>query len=164
MNDNRNGRKAAGSGGDGFDWSQFDRLFDELFPNALPGGKSDSFRRIGRFVRDVVEGAAPANRETAGARSEKSDSVLFRPEVTETERFVKVRIPIPHSIDPRKLQLFVDGTTLKIEGPLGNKQTVRLPAPVGVRTGHAAFRDGSLHVRLRKRSGPGYREIYVEYP
>ena len=147
-----------------FDWAQFERLMDALLPNVVPGMKGDPISRIGNFMRNVINAEKPGQGQSDSKGEAGSDSALFRTEVTETERYVKVRIRIPVYVDPRKLQLFINGQMLKIEGPLGNKQTVILPAPVGVKSGQAVFREESLHIRLRKRNGPGYKEVYIRYP
>lgn len=149
------------------DWRQFERLIDELLPILAPGSGRDSISKIGRFVRGIMDRAKPdaeTVHDARGAGSRIDRSELFHTDVTETEKLVKVRIRIPEHVDPRKMQLFVNGQTLKIEGPLGNRQTVGLPAPVGVKSGQAVFRNQSLHIRLRKRSSLPYKELFIRYP
>ncbi|MEF3307262.1 Hsp20/alpha crystallin family protein [Paenibacillus sp. GYB003] len=161
-----NGEKRRRSPGDaepGFDWRRFEQLFDDLFPNAIPGLKDGSFSKIGQFVRSVMDRAVPGESAAPVAGSAKKTG-LFQAEMTETRRYVKVRIRIPDYVDPRKLQLFVNGAALKIEGPLGNRQTFPLPAPVVLKSMEADYRDRALYVRLTKKSGSGYKEIYVRYP
>ncbi|GAA3405536.1 Hsp20/alpha crystallin family protein [Paenibacillus hodogayensis] len=153
-----------GEDGQRTNWRQFERLFDELFPNAVPPGTGDSIARIGQFVRGVMERAVPETPPYQEQTADSGQSALFQPHIGETERYLKVRIRIPGSIDPRKLQLFVNGLALVIEGPLGHSQTVPLPVPVGVKTMQAAYRDGTLHIRLTKRTPPPYKELYVQYP
>lgn len=159
-----NWRQPSGNDKQSFDWVELERLMDALLPNVVPGLKGDPISRIGNFMRNVFNAEQPGQRHAASKDEAGSESALFRTEVTETERYVKVRILIPAYVDPRKLQLFVNGQTLKIEGPLGNKQTVYLPAPVGMKTGQAVFRQNSINLRLRKRSDPGYKEVYIRYP
>lgn len=89
---------------------------------------------------------------------------LFRVETAETDRFVKVRILIPPHVDPRKIQLFVNGSMLLVEGPLGNRQTIGLPSPVGAKGGRAEFKQAAIHIRLPKRGRERYRELYVHFP
>jgi len=161
------------------DWTRFERMLDDLLSEIVPGARGKSISKVGKFIRDVMDMTAP-NRQTDGqrgtaaadnrpARTERrspektAERVLYKVDVTETAKLVKVTIRIPPHIDPRKLQLLVNGSVLRIEGPLGNRQTVQLPAPV-LKTGSAAFRNGLLIVRLRKRSGAGYREIYIQFP
>lgn len=168
MNKEKEWRGTSRSGGQDFEWKQFEKLFDDLFPNAIPGMGSESASRIGRFVRGVMDLAIPdIKKPESAAPSEartQSSSGLLKPEITETGKYVKVRIRIPDYVDPRKLQIFVNGQHLKIEGPLGNKQTVRLPAMVGLKSGQAAYDNGVLQIRLRKRITPSYREMFIQYP
>lgn len=158
------GRRSSGQPSDDFDWRQFEKLFDELFPNVIPGLKGGTLSRIGQLVQNFVGQAASVGRSVGAPEARTGRSGLFDPVVRETDRLVKIRIPIPESVDPRKLQLFVSGQTLRIEGPLGNRQTVELPSPVSAKSGTAVFRDGVLYVRLRKRSGRGDREVYIQFP
>lgn len=155
---------STGDGRQNVDWVQFERLMDELLPNVVPGMKGDPISRIGHFVRGVMERAKPDPDYASSHERKSANSMLFRTDVTETERFVKVRIHVPDYVDPRKLQLFINGRILKIEGPLGNKQSVSLPAPVGMKSGQAVFREGALHIRLRKRSEPAFKEVYIQFP
>lgn len=105
---------------------------------------------------------ADEQRDASGRRLRTKP--LFRVETAETERFVKVRILIPPHVDPRKIQLFVNGTMLLVEGPLGNRQTIGLPSPVGAKGGRAEFRQAAIHIRLPKRGRERYRELYVHFP
>ncbi|RKN84735.1 Hsp20/alpha crystallin family protein [Paenibacillus ginsengarvi] len=150
----------------GFDWGQFEKLFDDLFPNAIPGMKGDSISRIGQFVRGIMDrSVAPNQSAPSSSRADReARSGLFQADVSETLKFVKIRVPIPEYVDPRKLQLFVNGMTFKIEGPLGNMQTFPLPAAVGLKSMQAEYRDQALYIKLHKKNGPGYKELFVRYP
>jgi HSP20 family molecular chaperone IbpA len=167
LNKEKEWRGPSRSGDQDFDWRKFERLFDDLFPNAIPGMGTETASRIGRFVRGVVDLAVPDPKKPEAAvppEARTQSSGLLRPEITETGKYVKVRIRIPDYVDARKLQLFVNGQYLKIEGPMGNKQIVRLPAMVGLKSGQASYDNGIVQIRLRKRLTPSYREMYIQYP
>ncbi|MDF2724245.1 MAG: hypothetical protein K0Q59_3920 [Paenibacillus sp.] len=151
--------------GERIDWRQFEQLVDELLPIVAPGSKRGAASEFGQYVRGVFDRVIPVDgsKEPQYRRSESGKNELFQPDITVTERFVKVRLRVPEYIDPRKLQLFINGQTLKIEGPLGHVQLIDLPAPVSVKSGLADFREQTLHIRLRKRTAPAFKELYVRY-
>lgn len=148
----------------GFDWKQFEQLFDEMFPNAIPGMRGESISKIGQFVSDLIDRTIPDRSPRNADNGSTKVNGLFEADISESPRFVRVRLRVPKYVDPRKVQLFVNGWMLKIEGPLGNKQIFSLPAPVATKSMHAEYRGQALYIRLRKRSGSGYREVYVHYP
>lgn len=163
MNEHKHSRHSPEADKRNWEWEPLEQLFVELFPNAFPRHGDGSLSRIGQFVRGVMERAIPDPAQPADLSGETKQP-LFQPEVSETERFVKVSIRIPEFIDPRKLQLFVNGLVLKIDGPLGHTQSIGLPAPVGTKSMQAIYRNETLHIRLHKKTAPGYKELHIQYP
>lgn len=166
MDHSKYGRRSSEEQEQSFDWVKFERLMDELLPSVVPGMKNAPISRIGHFVREMMDGSGsrPGAAQKAEWEEAGGQAARLRADVTETARFVHVRIRVPEHVNPRKLQLFVGGRTLRIDGPLGSRQLVELPAEVSGKSGQAAFRDDTVVIRLRKRSEAPYKELFIRFP
>jgi len=141
-------------------WKAFEQFMGQPL-SFLQEGEAATWLNDPSWVENLVKDAM--NRSLA-QKSQVSPSALSS-EVFETHHNVIVRTSIPESINPRALQLFLNGHQLKIEGlPHGKKHMVHLPAFVLSHLSKVIYKDGVLQVRIRKaKQSRKFREIFIEF-
>ncbi|AJY77293.1 Hsp20/alpha crystallin family protein [Paenibacillus beijingensis] len=112
---------------------------------------------VGRLVRQMMTSAMEGQRQNEGGQS--------RAEFVETQRHLLVKIALPQAAAPDSLRLLVREDRLKITGlPGQEEERIKLPKPVIPRACQAAYRNGILKVKLRKRPfNRSYLETAIRY-
>lgn len=113
---------------------------------------------VEKFVRRMMTKALPdvAGHMTGSGSAHTSESKLY----------IGVKFKLPPGCVRESLRLRVKADALRIDGlPDGKYEVVKLPKLVRPRICQAAVRDGTLHVKLRKR--PPSRKYYehsIDWP
>lgn len=106
---------------------------------------------VERFVRKLMTKSLP---EVAGRMTGRGTA-----ETKESKLYLDVKLKLPAGYERESIKLLVREDMLRIEGlPGGKREMVKLPKLVKPRVCQAVVRDGTLHVKLRKR--PRIRKVY----
>ncbi|MCR2803144.1 hypothetical protein [Paenibacillus soyae] len=73
---------------------------------------------------------------------------------TESKQYIGVTLKLPPGTDYGALRLFVREDAVRVEGlPGGKHELIKLPKLVKPKVCRASVKEGTLHVKLRKRAG-----------
>lgn len=139
-----------------FDWEQFQRYFgwSESFP---PPEATDTAAWIEAYVQDMLDKTLPP----AARRRPKPQA--GRPEVSETQHKVLIRIKVPDSVDPSDIKVYVKTDQVKLEGLSEQAQLIKLPAYVDTRACKALCKDRLIRLQMQKLPADGpFRRIEVK--
>ncbi|RJE89917.1 hypothetical protein D3P07_06750 [Paenibacillus sp. 1011MAR3C5] len=113
---------------------------------------------VEKFVRKLMTKALPdvAGHMTGTKAAQTSESKLY----------IGVKFKLPPDSNKELLRLRVREDALRIDGlPGGKHEIVKLPKLVKPRICQAAVKDGTLHVKLRKRPiSRAYHEHSINWP
>lgn len=101
---------------------------------------------VERFVRRMMTKSLP---EIAGRMTGTGSAAT-----TESKQYIGVTLKLPPGTDQGALRLFVREDAVRVDGlPGGKQELVKLPKLVKPKVCRASVKDGTLHVKLRKRAG-----------
>jgi HSP20 family molecular chaperone IbpA len=141
-------------------WKALEDLVGQPLPFFQDGDQAKWLKDM-TWVEDLVKNtlnqSMPKKASTAASHPNS--------EVFETHHNVIVRIPIPKSINPRALQVFVSTHQLKIEGwPNHQDHIVRFPSPILRSRSKVIYKAGILQVTAKKQMHNGkYKELFIEF-
>ena len=107
---------------------------------------------IGKMVQQVMTSTMKDQKTQEGSAQQN--------QFKENKQYLWVTITVPSSVDPEDLRLLIREDRIKLETPHDSK-VVKLPKPVIPNRCQAAYRNGVLRVKLRKRA---VKRSYIEVP
>jgi hypothetical protein len=131
-----------------FDWNRFESMFGAGFP---------------------FQGGTPWNNpldvEQLVGRTSRKQADLAQTSVIEKDRFIHVKIMPPRQTRPEDLRVFATRHVITLQGGAGvSPVTVKLPVAVSLKKYQAVWKEGSLHLRLRKVYVEDLKqELFIEY-
>ncbi len=124
-------------------WASMESLFSGAFPfsgSSLPTGMMNP-EWLERIVKEATQTQS----------TPIQDKELYKHTLYETHKSVFIRIPLPHSLDPQLLRVYVGPTSLRIEGfPDHIEKKVQLPCEVNKVGIRSTYKDGILEIRMTK--------------
>ena len=129
------------------EWEPFTKIFGPGFPFNQAGSWTNP-EFVNRFVRDTYERAL--------SRIESK--------VYETRRYVHVKLNLPSYVKPENIRVFAGFQSVSVRGKeLADPVNVQLPSAVNRRQYKAVYKNGLLHIQLRKSNLETERELFIEY-
>ncbi len=143
-------------------WKHFEKTFGEKFP--FPTEKLNDLSWIEGYVQDVLQKSAPGMAES-GVKGLPVKAARYRTETFETisQILVKIRVADPKEAESLHVQAGV--TKLLIDSMrMEQAMTIKLPAPIVPQHTKAIYKDGILHVYMRKKKmNEELHEVYIRH-
>ncbi|GIO11844.1 hypothetical protein J19TS2_13990 [Cohnella xylanilytica] len=99
---------------------------------------------LNQYVQNILESSKRLPR--------REEERTIRTETSKDEKHVLVRLALPPNASQKEIRLFATADRLKITGlPDGRNKIVRLPCLILPRSGKAAWKNGRMTVKFRRR-------------
>ncbi|MNH91629.1 hypothetical protein D3C87_317080 [compost metagenome] len=145
------------------EWLGEDPFFKNHFPfKEFKEQLSLDPSEVDKYVENAISKAMSGHRlfDTEAPAAGKG----MKHELLDTHQFILVKISVPREMHPENLWVQANRTQLKYSRQEGkNPQVITLPAPVNPAKSSAAFKAGSLEVKLPKLRSGGFQEVPIRY-